>query len=130
MSSGLVVALALPFVCAVLSCRGPNDLIVGGIYSTVDGGGRFGIVKLLVREEGLCHVRVYKQKFASRPEKVDPSELSLGTVHDTDGFGMGHVPLRDEAFRGWQPVLILTTPVTSEELEGYQMWKEASGGAF
>jgi hypothetical protein len=105
-------------------------VIVGGIYSIADGSGRFGIVKVLARDEGMCHVRVYKQKFANRPEKVEPSELSLGTIHDKDGFGMGHLPLRDEAFKAWQPVFILRTPVTSEELEGYQMWKDAKGGAF
>jgi len=87
-------------------------------------------VKLLARDEGICHVRVYKQKFGSRPERVDPSKLSLGTIHDKDGFGMGHLPLSDEAFRAWQPVLISKTLVTSEELEGYRMWKEASGGVF
>ena len=130
MSRGMVVALALTLACAVLGCRRSHDLVAGGIYSIAEGGGRFGIVKLLAQDEGLCHVRMYKQKFASRPERVDPSELSLGTIHDKDGFGMGHLPLRYEVFRAWQPVLILTTPVTSEELEGYRVWKEASGGAF
>jgi hypothetical protein len=128
MSRHMVFVLALSLFCVAASCHRSNDLVVGGIYSIVDGGGRFGVVKLLARDDGICHVRIYKQKFASRPEKVDPSELSLGTIHDKDGVGIGHVPLGDEAFRAWKPVLILTTPVTSDELEGYRMWK--GGGAF
>ncbi len=130
MSKRLVVTLTLALIGLVFGCRRSPDVVVGGIYSIADGSGRFGIAKVLARDEGICHVRVYKQKFASRPEKVDPSELSLGTIHDKDGFGMGHLPLGDEAFREWQPVFILKTPVTSEELEGYRMWKEAKGGVF
>lgn len=97
MSRGLVVGVTLALIGSVLSCRRPPDVIVGGIYSIEDGSGRLGIAKVLARYEGMCHVRVYKQKFASRPEKVQPSELSLGTTHDKEGFGMGHFPLRDEA---------------------------------
>jgi hypothetical protein len=130
MSKGILVALALALVGSVLSCNRSVDVAVGGIYSISDGAGRFGIAKVLARDEGTCHVRVYKQKFANRPKKVDPSDLSLGTIHDKDGFGMGHLPLQDDAFRAWQPVLILSAPVTSEELEGYRMWKQAHGGVF
>jgi hypothetical protein len=129
MSRGTAIVLALGLFGLALSCRRSPDLVVGGIYSIADDG-RFGVAKLLARDEGICHVRVYKQKFASRPEGVDPSKLSLGTVHDKDGFGMGHLPLGDASFQAWQPVLILKTQVTPEELEGYRMWKDAGGGVF
>jgi hypothetical protein len=130
MSRGVVVGLASALLGGVLSCRRSPDMVVGGIYSVADDGERFGIAKLLARDEGTCHVRLYKQKFASCPQRVEPSELSLGTIHDRDGFGMGHVPLSDEAFRAWQPAFIMEALVTSEELEGYRMWKEANGGVF
>ena len=130
MSRSIAIALALALVGLVSSCRRSPELVVGGLYSIVDDGERFGVAKLLARDDGVCHVRVYKQKFTSRPEKVVLSQLSLGTIHDKDGFGMGHLPLREESFREWQPVFILKSPVTSEELEGYRMWKEAGGGVF
>jgi len=125
-----IVALVVALVGSVSSCSRSAELVVGGIYSISDDDGRFGIAKLLARDEGICHVRLYKQKFPSRPEKVDPLDLSLGSIYDQDGFGMGHLPLQDDAFRAWQPVLILKTPVTFEELDGYRMWKEAGGGVF
>ena len=61
---------------------------------------------LAVDEVGV-HVRLYKNKWKERPEKVDASTLSLGGVDDKDGFGMGHLPLtkrtfaRHEAGRHW-----------------------------
>jgi hypothetical protein len=75
-------------------------------------------------------VRVYKQKFSARPTTVDVTSLSLGKPGDPDGFGMGHIPLREAAFLEWQPVLITELKVTPEELEGYKIWKESGGGVF
>ena len=68
-------------------------MIEGGVYSTDAGDGKFGVVKILKVESGIVHVRVYKNKFATRPESVKVDELSLGTINDKDGFGMGHLPI-------------------------------------
>jgi hypothetical protein len=105
-------------------------LEIGGIYSIDEGNGLFGIVKLLVRADGICHVRVYKQKFSARPVTIDLATLSLGQPGDPDGFGMGHIPLLEAGFLEEKPMLITKSEVTSEEMEGYKMWKESSGGAF
>ena len=37
--------------------------------------------------------RTQPTSFSSRPPKVDPADLSLGSIKDKDGFGMGHLPL-------------------------------------
>jgi hypothetical protein len=68
------------------------------------------------------------------------TDLVVGGIYSiADGsgrFGIAKLLARgegfcgDDTFRAWQPVLIMKTPVTSEELEGYRMWKEARGGAF
>lgn len=132
MSKLFITALILIAVAVVfISCRKPStSLQVGGIYSTADGKGSYGVVKLLAYGDGICHVRIYKQTFTQRPTKVDVASLSLGKLGDSDGFGMGHIPLREAGFLEWQPVLITTSTVTPEELEGYMMWKERGGGVF
>ena len=132
MSKFIVLALILAAVAvALVACRKPSaSLQVGGIYSTDDGKGRYGVVKLLEHEDGICHVRVYKQKFESRPTTIDVGSLSLGKPGDPDGFGMGHIPLRETGFLEWRPVLITKTTVTPDELEGYRIWKESGGGVF
>jgi hypothetical protein len=107
-----------------------ESLKTGGLYSVDDGEGWYRIAKVLVVEPEGVHIRLYKNKFKSRPPTVEPTSLSLGTVHDTDGFGMGHLPLTHRAFAAWQPVFVSTGLVTEEELEGYRMWQGGKGGFF
>ena len=109
------------------SPKASASLQVGGIYSTTDGEGDFGVVKLLAHEDGRCHVRIYKQKFSTRPTTVDVGSLSLGKRGDRDS----HYPMVEAGFFEWQPVLITTATVTPDELEGYMSWKQsisATGG--
>jgi hypothetical protein len=56
--------------------------------------------------------------------------LTLGSIHDADGFGVGHLPVTAATFSSWLPMLITRTAVTQEELEGYEEWKKSKGGAF
>jgi hypothetical protein len=97
------------------------------VCSVQTGDGSYSIVKILVREVGAIHVRIYKEKFGWRPERVDTETLSLGTVHDEDGVGIGHLPLAEEVFGSWDPVVIGREAVSDEEREGYLMRKEGSG---
>jgi|ERR1041385_4190427 hypothetical protein len=102
---------------------------VGGIYSVNDGQGHYGVAKLLVHEGGVCHVRLYKQTFPTRPATLDITKLSLGRAGEPE-FGIGHLPIREGEFLHWQPVLITTSPVTPEELDTYNDWKEARGSVL
>ncbi len=108
----------------------PAGWQAGGLYSTEDEGGQFGIVKVLVVDAGAVHVRVYKQKLCSRPASVDPSMLTLGKLSDKDGFSAGHLPLSWRTFAKWKPILVSQQPVYESELEGYRLWQEANGGIF
>ena len=103
---------------------------VGGIYSIASGNGSFGVVKILALEPEIVHVRVYKNKFSSRPETIDLASLSLGSMLDGGDFGMGHLPIGSKSFGEWAPVLVAKTSVADDELEGYNLWKEAGGGVF
>jgi hypothetical protein len=104
-----------------------SELFEGAYYSIVDGD-VFSIAKVLKLEAEIVHVRIYKQHFSQRPRSIDPAALTLGTIHDKDGFGMGHLPLRLATFMESDPIFLTHTEVTPQELEGYNVWKESAGG--
>ena len=130
-SLALSASLLATFAFTYSSCAMKNsEPKVGGLYSVVDGEGRFRVAKVLALDDAAVHVRLYKNRFPSRPKTVDPSSLTLGSIDDREGFGMGHLPLAREGFAGWEPVFLMQSSVSEEELEGYKMWKEAGGGIF
>jgi hypothetical protein len=90
----------------------------------------YGVVKVLVVDPDVVHIRLYKNTFPERPSQIDPSRLSVGTIDDPDGFGMGHLPISRNEFQSWHPVLIMQSKVTPDELEGYEEWKKDQGGVF
>jgi hypothetical protein len=105
----------------------PSELFEGAYYSIIDGD-VFRIAKVLKLEPEIVHVRIYKQHFPQRPRSIDPAALTLGTIHDKDGFGMGHLPLRLATFLNSEPIFLTHAEVTPDELEGYNHWKEAADG--
>ena len=113
---------------ALFGCASAPPERAGALYSVDDGEGWFRVAKVLLVEGEGVHIRLYKNRFKTRPDSVDFQSLTLGTVHDTDGFGMGHLPLTRRAFRAWQPVFLAESPVAESELEGYRAWKDAKGG--
>jgi hypothetical protein len=106
-----------------------SELFEGGYYSVV-GGSCFGIAKLLKLEPDKVHIRVYNQRFSSRPRSVDLDQLTLGTIDDTDCVGAGHVPLLRTTFMRWHPVFLTYFEVKPDELEGYNAWKNSKGGVW
>lgn len=124
----LLVAFSLSLVLSSLACGGSRvNLAAGGLYSIEFGDGTYSIVKILAVDDDIVHIRLYKNKFASRPEQVDSSELSLGTIQDEDGFGIGHLPISRPEFEAWDPQFLQNEGVTEEELEGYRLWQESVG---
>ena len=100
------------------------DVIKAGSICTVnDGDGQFGVVKVLVIDEEIAHIKIYKNKYKQRPTKIDFKTLSLGSINDKDAFGIGHAPLARKGFDDWNPVIIGYEEVTEEDLEGYEIWK-------
>jgi hypothetical protein len=102
----------------VLKPLGPGDLCAVELVE-----GDYHIVKILVMDDGLVHLRLYPTKFSERPFAVDPFELDLVPVHKS--FGIAHVPLSAEDFAGWRPGVVGHEAVRAEELEGYERWQEA-----
>lgn len=111
------------------SHHAPSELFEGGYYSIMDGDD-FGIAKVVKIDPEIVHVRIYKQHFSQRPRAIDPAQLTLGSIDDADGFGMGHLPLRTQTFAAREPVFITHSPVAADELQGYNMWKDAGGGVW
>jgi hypothetical protein len=122
---------ALPILMAdsVSTRSAPSELFEGAYYSIVDGE-TFSIAKVLKLEAEIVHVRIYKQHFQQRPRSIDPAALTLGTIHDKDGFGMSHLPLRLVTFLNSDPIFLTHTEVTPQELEGYNFWKESADGGI
>ena len=104
----------------------PGDLV------TVVVEDQFGVMKILVVDEGGVHARLFVERFAQRPSNLDGSGLSLaafGTEHNNP-FSIGHVPLSHKSFSAWKPQLCGRSVVVDEELEGYRMWRDAKAGYF
>ena len=53
------------FILVLIQSRGtsPKKIKAGSICSVDDGDGKFGIVKILVIEEEIIHVKMYKNKY-------------------------------------------------------------------
>jgi hypothetical protein len=96
----------------------------GDLYSVRSGDGRYSVAKILKLEEGVVHLRIYANRYPERPLEVRDEDLTLGTVFDEE-FGLGHLPFDAAAFETWEPQLLRHGTVEEEELEGYQMWREA-----
>lgn len=94
------------------------------------GGDSYGVVKVLAVADGVVHVRLYSEKFSERPKRIVPASLTLGRVDEPGPTGMGHLPLSQATFAGWAPVKFQHEPITADELEGYRMWQEHSGGVW
>jgi hypothetical protein len=102
----------------------------GALYSVNGGEGYFQVAKVLVTDATGVHIRLYRNRFETRPKDVDLLSLQLGSIHDRDELGMGHVPLTHRTFEAWQPVYLADSSVTEDELEGYREWESAKGGYF
>jgi hypothetical protein len=122
----VVGALAL----VALGRRGEAALQVGGLYSVENGKGGYVVAKILVLDPAVVHVRVYRDVFSSRPVQVNEGVLTLGTLRDPNGFGMGHLPLSRRTFAAWKPQFIKASTVSARELDGYEAWKKSGGGLW
>ena len=104
-----------------------NKFREGDLCSVESGDGTYGVVKILKLELEIVHIRLYRNKFEERPRAIDPATLELGTIYD-DSFGIGHLPLGAREFDAWAPRVLAHAAVEAEELEGYEMWREAADG--
>lgn len=109
-----------------------GKLIEGGLYATPSENGGYSVLKILNLDDGGVHLRLYSNSFGELPKKIDESALYMAGMnrkpHET--LGMGHAPISNKSFAGWNAVLIQQSTVKEEEIEGYKLWLEAKGGYF
>jgi hypothetical protein len=125
-------ALVLTCFCLISNAFGQERLVEGGLYATLADNGNYSVLKILKLDPQGVHVRVYSNQFPEFPSKLDQSQLYMAGIDrkPNESMGMGHVPISRKSFASWGARFIKIVPVSAEELEGYNMWKEASGGYF
>jgi hypothetical protein len=126
----IILMVIFAALSSMFGCGNSPTFKVGALYSVEDGEGAYQVAKVLAVEDQGVHVRVYKNRFSTRPTQVDITSLSIGTIHDKDGFGMGHLPLTHNAFSAWAPRFLKDHSVTEDELDGYREFKSAGGQFF
>ena len=107
--------------------RSVQNLAPGDVCSIKSEDG-FSVAKVLAKSSNVVHVRIYKEKFAIRPDSVGTSALSLGSIHDPDGFGVGHIPLSCATFGSWLPAKFRSEPVTDDEFIWVTEWGNTRRG--
>jgi hypothetical protein len=99
----------------------PIEIIVGGLYSSLQENGTFRIVKVLVADEDAVHLRMYAEKFTEVPADISSASLSLGSIGG-GAFGIGHYPIARKGFFVNEKRLLRRETVAEDELEGYRIW--------
>lgn len=109
-----------------------SRLVEGGLYYTASEKGGYSVLKILRLDEGGVHVRLYSNKFAEPPTKIDESTLFMAGMNRKPGesLGLGHAPISRKSFAGWNAKFVQQSTVQESELEGYKMWLDAKGGYF
>ena len=129
----LIEKILGPFLSSHPSRSSPEpDWVEGGLYATRDDDGSYSALKILKLDGSGVHVRLYSNKYPSRPERIDESKLYMAGIEREphEGLGMGHLPLSKKVFSSWGAVLVQKSTVEPEELEGYEIWLESEGGYF
>ncbi|HEY1872535.1 MAG TPA: hypothetical protein VGG71_15840, partial [Chitinophagaceae bacterium] len=118
MKKAIELFLFISLTVLTSSCKERNENIKAGSICTIEAGeGKFGVIKVLVIDDKEAHVKIYKNQYDTRPCKIDITKLSLGSINDTDGFGIGHIPLDRKEFDKWKPIIAGYEDVSKSELE-------------
>jgi hypothetical protein len=101
-----------------------------GDVCSIKSEDQFAVLKVLSKRDDVVHVRVYKEKFPTRPASIEMRTLSLGSINDPDGFGVGHLPLSCATFGSWLPAKFRCDPVTDDELIWVTEWEQSGGSVW
>jgi hypothetical protein len=109
-----------------------STFVEGGLYYTPGEKGGYSVLKILKLDDGGVHVRLYSNKLAEPPTKIDESTLYMAGMNrkPEESLGMGHAPISKKSFAGWNAKFVQQSAVKEDELDGYKMWLEAKGGYF
>ena len=85
--------------------------------------GRVPRRQILAIGDGIVHIRLFADRFGERPFQVDPAQLDQGPTDRY--FGIRHLPTSVETFATWRPGAVGHEDVRADELDGYEIWREA-----
>lgn len=100
----------------------PEEIVVGGLYAMREPDGSYCVVKVLVLDQHIIHLRHYAPRFESVPAQVRSSELLTGGLGSSGGIFIGHFPLARVSFDREPKILVGREDVTDGELDGYRIW--------
>ncbi|MES2569127.1 MAG: hypothetical protein V4710_03625 [Verrucomicrobiota bacterium] len=134
----LLVPATVTVVTSVLLWRrafpGISGVLEPGVLCSVhDGEGWFRVVKVLAVEKESVHLRLYANRWKSRPSlrMLKGVELYMGCIRDKNAeLSRPHLPLSRQSFADWHPLPLRKAPLLAFELEGYECWKEIGGKIF
>ncbi len=119
-----LVAMFVLVIAACSSIRKKPPLLTGDICTIDEGNGTFGVVKILLMESDRVHVKMYSNKFYTRPEMIDPTSLSMGEFDEVEiATGIPHLPYEKLDFNSLKPEVEANEIVLPEELAAYWVWK-------
>lgn len=98
------------------------ELVTGGLYASPHSDGTYSIIKVLVIDDFALHLRTYANRFKTIPYALDPAQLTLGSLGDDGGFGIGHFPVSHAGAGVEDWVFLMQQPVLHDELDGYRIW--------
>jgi hypothetical protein len=119
-------------LCGFVSCMKTTNWVEGGLYATPEKKGGYAILKILKLDDHGVHIRKYSNVFQTLPNTVDESSLHISGMDrkPDEALGMGHLPISKKSFVSWNVIFIQQSTVSPDELDGYEMWREAGGGYF
>jgi hypothetical protein len=104
-----------------------------------NGEEAWAVGKVLKSELMRVHVALYGPWSTTRQDVIRPWELrvrppamaseAIAAKPDFEA-GVGHLPLARSSLSALDPRFAGLTTLTSDELDGYQIWREADGGTF
>jgi hypothetical protein len=115
----MILATSVVAGCATSLIAGRQPTI-GDLYSVANSDGSFGVIRVLATRERDFYIRIYGDRFTSRPRDLDLSQLSL---HPQGGGGFTHVPIVRRYFGNWEPHFIKNVgSPTGDDLTFSEQW--------
>ena len=91
--------------------------------------GSYAPAKVLARDRKGVHLRLYSDRWAAPPDRLDPWALRMERF-DARVPGVGHIPMTVNAYVAMEPTFERLALTVSREFDGLRTWEEAQGGYF
>src|SRR5690606_25849380 len=96
----------------------------GSICTIRNGTGKFQVVKVLVADDALIHIMIFKNIYDERPAVIGPEDLQLGEPgqSEEEQTGIPHLAMTRAEFDNRIPVVVAYEQGVPEDLKAYEAW--------